>query len=98
MPVILNALSLLVIVQCVTVLNIKLSVLLVRWPKQNTVLGAATKHRITAKISGNALKQWGRIHSAPRQRTSQLQKHQAARKSRRIRAKVCDWISGHPGW
>jgi len=43
-----------------------------------------TEQFITAKISGKALKQESRTHSVLRQRSSQLQKHEAARMSRRI--------------
>ena len=58
-----------------------------------------TEPFITAKISGNALKQGSRTHSMLRQRSSQLQKYKAARMSRRIAVdqKVCGWDDGHPG-
>jgi len=42
MHIILNALSLLVVVQCVTLMNI--SALQVRRPEQNTALNAQTEH------------------------------------------------------
>jgi len=76
MHIILHILSLLV-VQCITVIN-KLSALQVRRPEQNTALNANTEQFITAKISGNALKQGSTPHSVLRQRSSQLQKYQAA--------------------
>jgi len=58
-----------------------------------------TEQFITAKISGNALKQGSRTHSVLRQGSSQLQKHKAARMSRRIVVdqKVCGGDGGHPG-
>jgi len=58
-----------------------------------------TEQFITAKISGNALKQGSRTQSVLRQRRSQLQKYKAARMSRRIAVdqKVCGWDGGHPG-
>ena len=43
-------------------------------PEQNTALKAKTEQFITAKISGNALKQESRTHSVLRQRSSQQQK------------------------
>jgi len=54
---------------------------------------------MTAKISGNALKQESRTHPVLRQHSSQLQKCKAARMSRRIAIdqKVCGWDGGHPG-
>jgi len=54
---------------------------------------------ITAKISGNALKQGSRTHSVLRQRSSQLQKCKAARMSRQIAVdqNVCGRDGGHPG-
>jgi len=69
--------------QCVTVINIHYQ----RFPE--------TDQFITAKISGNALKQESRTHSVLRQRSSQLQKHKTARMSRRIAVdqNVCGW-----GW
>jgi len=49
-------------------------------PEQNTTaLNAMTEKFITAKISGNALKQGSRTHSVLRQRSSQLQKHSISR-------------------
>jgi len=58
MHIILYALSLLVVVvQCVPVINIIVSELHVRNPEKNTALNAETKLRITAKISGNTLLQ-----------------------------------------
>jgi len=67
--------------------------------KQDTALNAKTEQFITAKISGNALKQASRTHSMLRQLSSQLQKYKAARMSRRIAVdqKVCGWDGGHPG-
>ena len=44
-----------------------LSALQVRRPEQNTALNARTEQYITAKISGNALKQGSRTHSVLRQ-------------------------------
>jgi len=70
----------------------KLPALQVKRPKQNTALNAKTEGFITAKISGNA---WSRTLSDVRQCSSQLQKHRAARMSRRLE-KVCDWDGGHP--
>jgi len=54
---------------------------------------------MTAKISGNALKQGCRTHSVLRQRSSQLQKFKATLMSRRIAIdqKVCGWDGGYPG-
>jgi len=59
-----------------------------------------TEQFITAKISSNALKQGSRTHSMLRQRSSQLQKHKAARMSRRIALdqNVCGGNGGHPRW
>jgi len=55
---------------------------------------------ITAKISGNVLKQTqrSRTHSMMRQRRAQLQKYKAARMSRQITVdqKVCGGDGGHP--
>ena len=70
-------------------------------PEQNTELNAKTKQCITAKISGYALKQWSRTHSVLRQRSSQLQKHQATRMSRRIaieQRKYAAGMAGTQGW
>jgi len=50
-------------------------VLQVRRPEQNTALSAKTEQFITAKISGNALKQGSRTLSVLRQSSSQLQKY-----------------------
>jgi len=57
-----------------------------------------TEQLITAKISGNALKQGSRTHSLLQQRSSQLQKYKAARMSRRIAVdqKICRGDGGHP--
>jgi len=57
-----------------------------------------TEQFIFAKISGNALKQGSRTRSVLRQRSLQLQKHQAARMPGRIAVdqKVCGWDGGHP--
>jgi len=61
-----------------------------------------TEQFTTAKISSCALKQESEIHLAPRQRSSQLQKHQIAQTSRRIREQSstervrlwgCDWAA-----
>jgi len=54
---------------------------------------------MTAKISGNALKQGSVTHSVLRQRSSQLQKYEAARMSRHIAVdqKIYGWNDGHPG-
>jgi len=57
MHIILHALSLLVVVQYVTVMNLNVSALQVRRPKQNTALNATTEQFITTKISANTLKQ-----------------------------------------
>jgi len=51
MYIILHALCLLVVVQCVTVMNI--SALHVRRPKENTALNAETEQFTNAKISGS---------------------------------------------
>jgi len=73
MHIMLQALSLLVVVQLVTVMNVnyqrsKLG------SEQNRALSAKNRAIIiTAKISGNALKQGSRTHSVVRQRSSQLQ-------------------------
>ena len=56
----------------------KLSTLHVRRPEQNTALNATTEQFIAAEISGNALKQGSGTHSILRQRSSQLQKYEAA--------------------
>jgi len=73
--------------QCVTGKNINYQ----RYPK--------TEQLITAKISGNALKQGSsRTHSVLRQHSSQLQKFKVARMSRRIavdQAGIAD--NGQPG-
>jgi len=53
-------------------------VLQVRRPEQNTALNAKTEQFITAKISGNALKQGSRTDSVLRQSSSQLQNCKAA--------------------
>jgi len=52
-----------------------------------------TEQFITAKISGNALKQGSRTHAVLCQRSSQLQKHKAGRMSRRtaVDRNVCGW-------
>ena len=57
-----------------------------------------TEQFMTAKISGNALKQGSRTHSVLRQRSSQLQKYKAARMSRRVAIdqKICGWDGEHP--
>ena len=62
--IVLHALSLLVIVQCVAVMNI--SVFQIRRPEQNTELKAKTEQFITAKTSGNALKWRSRTYSVLR--------------------------------
>ena len=64
--------------QCVIVIHINYSTLHVRRQGQNTALNADTERFITAKISGNALKQGSRTHSVLRQSSSQLQKYKAA--------------------
>jgi len=58
-----------------------------------------TEQFTTTKISSNALKQGSRTHSMLRQRSSQLQKYEAARMSRRIAVdpKVCSRDGAHPG-
>ena len=71
--IILHVLSLLVIAQ-----RVKYSALQVRRPEPNTAINAKTEQFITAKISGNALKQGSRAHSVLRQRSLQLQKYKAA--------------------
>jgi len=72
--------------QCVTAMNI------------NYRQSPKTEQFMTAEISGNALKQRSGTHSVLRQRSSQLQKHQAARMSRiATDQKVCGWDGGHPG-
>jgi len=72
----------------------KLPALQVRRPEQNTTLNAKTEQFITVKMSGNALKQGSRTHSVLRQDSSQLQKHQAARMSRRIAVKQWKYAPG----
>jgi len=52
----------------------------VRRSEQNTALNAKTEQFITAKISGNALKQWSKTHSVLRQSSSQLHKYKAFEK------------------
>jgi len=61
MHVTLHILSLLIVIQCVTVINI--TVLQVRRLEQNTALNAKTEQFITAKISGNALTQGNTTNS-----------------------------------
>jgi len=58
-----------------------------------------TEQFMTARISGNALKQGSRTHLMLRQRSSQLQKHKAARMSCRLALdqNVCGGNGGHPG-
>jgi len=82
MHIILHALALFVVVQCVTVMkiNYQISKLGDRSKTQHLTL----EQLITAKISGNALKQESRTHSRLRQCSLQLQKQQALRLSRRI--------------
>jgi len=75
--IILHAPSFLVVVQCVTVMNI-IYPLQVRRPEQNTALNAKTEKFITAKISGNTLKQGSRAHSVLRHGSSQLQKYKSS--------------------
>ena len=58
--------------QCVIVINV------------NYQRSPETEQFITAKISGNALKQGSRTHSVLRQCSSQVQKHKVALMSRRI--------------
>jgi len=68
------SLGLLVVKQCVTVMNQNYQRSRVRIPKQNTALSTKTEQFIIAKISGNALKQGNRTHSMlHRQRSLQLQ-------------------------
>jgi len=73
--------------QFVTVANINYQ----RYPK--------TEQFITAKISGNALKQGSRIHLELYQHSSQLQKYKAARMScwMAVDQQVCSWDGRHPG-
>jgi len=79
MHIILHALSLLV-VQCVTVMNIIYQRSNLGDTEKKTALDAIrTEQFITAKISDNALKQECRTHSVLRRRSSQLQKYKAAR-------------------
>jgi len=66
MHIILYALSLLVVAQCVTVMNIHYQRSQVRRPEQNTALNAKTKQFINAKISGHPLKQETTTHSVLR--------------------------------
>jgi len=79
MYIILHALSLLVVVQYVTVMNINYqpSKLEDRSETQHSTLRQSISS-ITAKISGNALKQGSRTHSILSQSSSQLQKYKAA--------------------
>jgi len=57
-----------------------------------------TEQFISAKISGNALKQGSGTHSVLRQHSSQLQKYKSARMSGRIAVdqKVCGGDDGRP--
>jgi len=73
--------------QCVTIINI------------NYQRSPETEQSITEKISGNALKQGSRTRSVLRQRSSQLQKYNAAPMSRRIAddQNVCGGDGRHPG-
>ena len=64
MHTVLHSLSIIVVVQCFTVMN-KLSAFKVRRPEQNTALNAKTEQFVTEKISGNTLKQGSRIYSVP---------------------------------
>jgi len=54
---------------------------------------------MTAKVSGNVIKQGSRTHSVLRQRSSPLQKYKAAQISCRIAIdqKVCGLDGGSPG-
>ena len=64
MYIILHAFSLLVVVQCVTVMNLNYyQRSQVGRPEQITALNAKTKQCITAKISGSALKNRGTEHT-----------------------------------
>jgi len=79
MHIILYPLSLLVVLQCVTVMNLtRITALQVRRPEQNTSFNAKIEQFITAKLSGNALKQGSRTHALLSQRSSQLQKYKDA--------------------
>jgi len=73
MHIILHALSLIVVIQFVTVMNVnyKPSKLGDRSKREHSTL--KQNNYKTAKISGNALKQGGRAHSVALQRSSQLQ-------------------------
>jgi len=71
-----------------------LSALQVRKQGQNPALSAKTEQFITAKISGNALKQGSRTDSALHQRSSQLQKYKAARMSRRVAVEQRRYAAG----
>ena len=73
--------------QCVSAMNI------------NYQRSHKTEQFMTAKISGNALKQRSRIHLVLCQRSSQLKNYNAARMFRRIAVdqKVCGWDGRHPG-
>jgi len=91
--IVLHALSLLVVVQCVTAMNIIISAFQVSRPVQHIALNAKTEQCITAKISGKALKQWSKTNSTLRQDSSQLQKHQAARMSRRTAVEQTGYVA-----
>jgi len=78
MHIFLHPLSLLVVAQCVTVMNINNYQRSRLGDRGKTALNAKTEQFITAKISGNALKQGSRTQSVLRQRSSQLQKRKAA--------------------
>jgi len=60
MHIILHALSLLVVVKCITVMHLRYQRSQARRPEQNTALNSNIEQFITAKISGKALKQWSR--------------------------------------
>ena len=60
MHIILHALSLLVVVKCITVMHLRYQRSQARRPEQNTALNSNIEQFITAKISGKGLKQWSR--------------------------------------
>jgi len=93
------SLTLLVVVKCVIVLNIKLlSALQVRRPDKNTALNIRTEQYITSKISGNASKQRSKtLNGTTRQFTTVKTSTCANVLSNGGRAeKVCGWNGENP--
>jgi len=71
MRIILHTLPLLLVVQCVTVMNINYSQHSKLRDRSKTAHDAKIEQFKTAKISANALKKGNRTHSLLRQRSSQ---------------------------